>query len=137
MKIEETKIPDVIKETVDKSKLVLANNIISNVYPLFDEVYNSRLTEIEKLKNKLKEKKKEVVSQKNELQQLMENYKKEKKVSKLLDRLEKMISSGLVYDGTIKHETTILLKIIDRLPDDKLDYHLSSTLQTLSKRFSR
>ena len=137
MKIEETTIPNVIEENLDDSKLSLANNIIENVYPLFDEVYGGRIEEIDNIKKELDLKKQQVRVQKEELQELMDNYKKKKKVTKLLDRLDKMISAGLIYDGAIKHETTVLLKIANNLSDDKLDYHLSSTLKTLSKRFSR
>ena len=137
MKIIETNIPNVIPENIDQSKQVLANNIIKNVYPLFNEVYSSHVDEIEKSKKELKEIKDQVYSQKNDLQKLLDIYRTKKKVSKLLDRIEKLINSGLVYDGTLKHETTILLKIVTKLSEEKLDYHLKDTLQTISKRFSQ
>lgn len=137
MKIEETNIPNVIEENLDDSKISLANNIIENVYPLFDEVYGGRIEEIDHIKKDLDLKKQQVRGQKEKLQGLMNDYKKKKKVAKLLDRLEKMITAGLIYEGPIKHETTVLLKVANNLSDDKIDYHLRSTLQTLSKRFSR
>ena len=137
MKIEYTTIPNVVLETIDQAKQVLADSIIQNVYPLFDEVYKSKVAETKKIKKILKEKKNEVVQQKNNLQNLMNKYRKQKKIAKLLNRIEKMITSGLVYDGTLKHETSILLKIIPKLEDEKLDYHLRKTLQTINKRFSR
>ena len=137
MIIEYTNIPNVIPETIEKSKLVLAENIIQNVYPLFDEVYKSKVDNIERVKNKLKTKKEEVSQQKSDLQGLMYAYKRQKKIAKLLDRIDKLITSGLVYDGALKHETTILLKIVPKLENDKLDYHLRQTLQTINKRFSR
>lgn len=137
MKIEETPIPNVLEENIDDSKLILANNIIENVYPLFDEVYSSRIEEIDNVKKDLDLKKQQVRVQKEELEKLMNEYKRKKKVAKLLDRLEKMITAGLIYDGAIKHETIVLLKVANNLQDDKIDYHLRSTLQTLSKRFSR
>jgi ATP-dependent Lon protease len=137
MIIEQTNIPNVIPETINKSKQVLAENIIQNVYPLFDEVYKSKVDSIERVKEELKAKKEKVTQQKNELQAIMNNYKRQKKITKLLDRIEKLITSGLVYDGTLKHETMILLKIITKLENEKLDYHLQSTLQTINKRFSR
>jgi len=133
---EETNIPNVIPDNIDKAKKVLAENVIQSVYPLFDEVYHANISEIEKLNNELKEKRKLVYSEKNDLQNLIDTYKVKKKVSKLLERIEKLINSGLVYDGTLKHETTILLKIATKLSEDKLDYHLKDTLQTISKRFS-
>lgn len=137
MKIEETPIPNVLEENIEDSKLILANNIIENVYPLFDEVYSSRIEEIDNVKKDLDIKKQQVRVQKEELQVLMNEYKRKKKVAKLLDRLDKMVTAGLIYDGAIKHETIVLLKVANNLSDDKIDYHLRSTLKTLSKRFSR
>lgn len=137
MIIQETNIPNVVPEIINESKQVLAENIIQNVYPLFDEVYKSQVDNIGKVEKKLKVKKDEVGQQKNELKSLMNEYTKLKKVSKLLDRIEKLITSGLVYDGTLKHETTILLKIVNKLGSEKLDYHLRQTLSTINKRFAR
>jgi ATP-dependent Lon protease len=137
MNIIETNIPNVVPDNIPKSKEVLANSIITNVYPLFNEVYNTRVDEIDTLKKQLDNKKELVKKHKTTLEQFMNEYKRKKKVSKLLDRIEKLISSGLVYDGTLKHETVVLLKIISKLSDEKLDYHLKDTMRTISKRFSR
>ena len=137
MNIVETNIPNVVPENIPKSKTVLADNIIANVYPLFNEVYNTRVEEIDILKKQLATKKELVQKHKMTLEQLMDEYKRKKKITKLLDRIEKLIASGLVYDGTLKHETVVLLKIITKLSNDKLDYHLKDTLRTISKRFSR
>jgi len=137
MIITETNIPNVIPENIPRSKTVLADNIIANVYPLFNEVYTTRVDEIDSLKKQLAIKKEMVQKHKLALEQMMSEYKRMKKVSKLLDRIEKLITTGLVYDGTLKHETVILLKIATKLSNDKLDYHLKDTLRTISKRFSR
>ena len=137
MKIVETKIPNVVPETIDKAKHVLADNIIKNVYPLFNEVYHSKVDGINKLKQQYDAKRDMVAKEKETLESIMAEYKRKKKISKLLDRIEKLVTSGLVYDGHLKNETTILLKIVNKLPNDKLDYHLRDTLQTISKRFSR
>lgn len=137
MIIVETNIPNVLPDNIDESKTVLANNIIANVYPLFNEVYSTRVEEIDNLKALLKEKRDLVIKHKTTLEQMMLEYKKKKKVSKLLDRIEKLITTGLIYDGTLKHETIILLKIVNKLSDEKIDYHLKDTLRTISKRFSR
>lgn len=137
MIIEETKIPNVITENIEESKMILSENIIQNIYPLFDEIYSSQIDGIDICKKEFTTKKQKVLEQKNELQVLVDLYKKKKKVTKLLNRIEKLITSGLVYDGALKHETTILLKIATKLSDEKLDYHLRETLKTISKRFSR
>ena len=137
MNIIETNIPNVTSENISHSKTVLADNIIANVYPLFNEVYTTRVDEIEKLKEELAKKKDLVQKHKVALEQMMSEYKKNKKISKLLDRIEKLITTGLVYDGTLKHEMVVLLKIATKLSDEKIDYHLKDTLRTISKRFSR
>jgi hypothetical protein len=51
--------------------------------------------------------------------------------------VEQLVESGLVYDGTLKHETVILLKIIDKLSSENLDQQLSKTIQMINKRFSK
>jgi len=137
MEISETTIPDVSIQNLDQSKIVLAESIIQNVYPLFDEVFNTKVEELQELQDFLKERKTKVKEEKDNLQALVNSYSRQKKVAKLLTRIENMVTSGLVYEGSLKNETTILLKIVSKLSDEKLDYHLKSTLRTISKRFSR
>jgi len=137
MFIEETKIPNVSKENIEESKVILAESVIQNVYPLFNEVYTGHVEEVKRLSKTLQDRKKNILAAKDELEKLFSEYKKMKKISKLLSRIEKLVNSGLIHDGSLKHETTILLKIITKLPDEKLDYHLKSTLRTISKRFSK
>jgi hypothetical protein len=137
MNITETNIPDVTIDNIPLSKRILADNIIKNVYPLFDGVYTEKLDVIGRLKSQLKVRKTELHSQKESMQQTMAEYTRKKKISKLLDRVEQLVESGLVYDGTLKHETVILLKIIDKLSSENLDQQLSKTIQMINKRFSK
>jgi hypothetical protein len=137
MKIEDTHIPNIIPENIDKAKLNLADNIIHNVYPLFDDVYLTKRNEINALKEQLKAKRNRVLNNKKELEDMMLEYQKQKKISKLLSRVEKLVDSGLIYDGGLRHEMVILLKVVNRLNNEKLDQHLRETLQTISKRFSK
>ena len=137
MIIVETEHPDVTNSNIDTSKITLAENIIKNVYPLFDDVYTEKVSQVKKLSKLLDTRKKKVVENKNNLEIMMGKYERKKKVAKLLSRLEKLVDSGLVYDGHLKSETIVLLKIIDKLPDDKLDHHLTETLKIIGKRFSK
>jgi hypothetical protein len=137
MKIIETEIPDITETNLDESKVILADNIIKNVYPLFDDVYTEKVSQSKRLKKLYSERKDKVMTNKKNIEVMMKQYEKKKKVSKLLSRLEKLVDSGLVYDGHLKNETIVLLKIIDKLPDDKLEYHLAETLKIIGKRFSR
>jgi len=137
MKVIETTIPDVHKENINQSKIVLADNIIRNIYPLFDEIFSSKINLVKDLKEEYEIKKTQVLESKIKLEQSIKSYKKKQKLSKLLDRINKLVSSGLIYDGNLKHEMIILLKIIDTLPEEKLDYHLANILKIIGKRFSR
>lgn len=137
MNITETRIPDVTKYNISSNKETIADNIIQNVYPLFDEIYNAKMEQVIQLRNKIKTGRAKIISEKETMQQLMIAYKKEKKVTKVLERIEKLVQAGLTHDGTMKNETVILLKIIDKLPEDKLNLQLSKTMQILNKRFSQ
>jgi len=137
MNIIETKIPDVHEENINQSKVVLADNIIRNIYPLFDEIFSTKVEQVNKLEKVLESKQVQVLESKRQLEQGIKDYKKKQKESKLLDRINKLVSSGLIHDGNLKHEMVILLKIIDTLTEEKLDYHLANTLKIIGKRFSR
>lgn len=137
MKIEETQYPDVSKSNLNEAKVVLADNIIKNVYPLFDDVYIQKLEEIKKLESILEGKKLQVKEQKEQLEKLLNSYNKKIKVTNLLGRLQKLVESGLVYDGTLRNDTVLLLKVIDKLSEEKIDYHIKQTIKLISTRFSR
>ena len=137
MKIIETNIPDVTENNVDLHKKTIAESIMKNVYPLFDEVYKAKISQVTDLKTRIQTGKAKMKTEKETMQQLMVAYKKEKKIAKILERIENLIRAGLTYDGTMKHETVILLKIIDKLPQEKLDFQLAKTMQILNKRFSQ
>ena len=137
MILQETTIPDVVSENLDQSKLTLANNVIKNVYPLFDEVQREKRREVKELEKQLQEAKNQVQQRKQILEKLLNDYNRQKKVRKLLNRVERLVNSGLIYDGTLRNDTRILLKVIPKLTDEKLDFHLQDVLKTINKRFSK
>lgn len=136
MNIVETSIPDVTKENIDRTKLDLSERIVKNVYPLLSEVYHEELSRVKELEKELKQKSRLIRESKDNIEGRMKVYNKKKKAKKLVDRISKLVSSGLVYDGTLKNEIIVLLKVIESLSDDKLDYHLKQTLRMISKRFT-
>ena len=135
MRLLVTNIPDVTDTNVIESKMILSENIIRNVYPLFDEVLNEKIQRYQELEGKLLTVRKKVLKKKNSLEHLMSEYKRKQKESKRLARVEKLVQAGLIYDPTLKNEIIILLRIVDKLPEDKLDYHLKKTLNVIHKRF--
>lgn len=136
MRILDTGVPDVDVKNIDESKLELSNKIIKMVYPLLDELYSDRQKKISNLKEELEKKTIRVTKEKNDLEQLVINHNKQQKINKLLERISRIISSGLANSGSYRHETIILLRVIDTLSNDKLNYHLSETIKTINKRFS-
>ena len=132
----QTTIPDVTETNLNEAKLNLSDNIINNVYPLFDDIIESRLQNTDKLELKLKAIREKVIEKKNEIEYLMAEHKRKQKVSKLLYRLEKLVKSGLIYDGSLKNETIILLKVVHTLDEKRLDMQLEQSLSILSKRFA-
>ena len=133
MKIIETNIPDVNRD-IDTAKINLADKIIGNIHPLLDDIYTEKVSRIDILDKELSIKKRKVQEQKVSLESLLNEYKLKQKRKKLLDRIDKLVSRGLA--GTTKNETVILLKIIDKLPHDKLDFHLKNTMKLISSRFT-
>lgn len=137
MEIIDTKIPDVTVHNIDESKQILANNIISNVYPLFNDLHKGKEKEAIKYKDSILKLKSVLKHEKDSIDALLVRYSKAKKISKILDRIKMMIKSGLINDGSLKHETVILLKILNRLPSGKLDEQLNKTMVLLNKRFAK
>jgi len=137
MRLVNSNIPDVTKSNIDESKQILANNIINNVYPLFDEIQKAKDDNLGTIKYNISKTTKALRAEKENLEVLMRGYKRKKKVSKLLERVQSLINAGLVYDSSIKHEMIILLKVVDKLSEDKIEMHLGKTMHILSKRFSR
>lgn len=136
MNIVETSVPDVTKENIDRTKLDLSERIVKNVYPLLSEIYHEELSRVRELEKELKRKSRLIRESKENIEGRIEFYNKKKKTKKLVDRISKLVSSGLVYDGVLKSEVVILLKVIESLSDDKLDHHLKQTLRMISKRFT-
>ncbi len=137
MNIIETKIPDVTENNIEESKEILANNIIANVYPLFSDMHKGKEKEVLRYKDNLTKLQSVLKYEKESLDALLVRYSKAKKISKILDRIKMMVDSGLMNDGSLKHETVILLKILQRLPGEKLDEQLNKTMSILNKRFAK
>ena len=137
MKIIETDIYDITPDTLDESKVSIADNILNLVGPLFD----SEIRESSKNLPKFKKKKEDIESQlektKEELKTLQIEFGREEKRKKLLNRIRQLMEVGLTADPSMKSEVIILLKVIDKLEDNLLDEHIERMVKSISKRFSK
>ncbi len=135
MKITTTNIPEVVVN-MEKSKTELANSVIEEIYPLLNEAYSSRIDLVENFDVIIQSKKSKVQINKLEIESLVEKLNKKKKIKKLLEKINELISSGLVQDGRLRSETINMLQIVDMLPEDQLDTHLNTVVSNITKRFS-
>ena len=135
MNIIETKIPDIDIENIDQSKVNFANKVIYNVAPLFNDLRQGKIEEYESSSIKSRQLKKKILASKSNLETLFDQYKRKQKIKKLLERIEKLVSLGIINEGQSKQETVVLLKIVDNLSIEKLNFHLKDTMNTISKRF--
>lgn len=136
MIFQETNISDVNDKNIDESKLRLAENVINTIYPKFEKKCSEKNNELEHLKEDLYNKKIEINNRKEHLQNLLEDFDRRKKVLKLVNRIERIISAGAASDGSIRHEMIVLLKVCETMNDDKLERNLERTKKILKKRYS-
>jgi len=137
MKIIESKIPDITESNLDYTKIELANEVISNMKPLFATEYKTVKNSVKKLTSDLEKTKSEILSNKNTLQSFSEKIERKKKIKILIDRINNYINISKGHDIGLRHEMVVLLKVIDTLDDKTLEYHMEKTLKAISKRFAK
>ena len=137
MKINITNIPDVNTENLDLAKVELANKVIRKFYPIVDKVYNDRVLKIKKLELLLQKNNVKINKEKSESEKLLIDYKRKEKIKTILERISKLVSSGLINETSAKKEMIVVLKNLDTLSDEKLNLYLNETLKILDKRFSK
>jgi len=135
MKILNTNIKDIDIKNVDNNKVNIANRIIKRIRPLFNELHTDKKTQLSILEKDIINNKKSLNEQKKELEELVKEYNKKKKVKKLVERIAKLINSGFIHDGHLKSQNIVLLKIINNLSNEKLDQHLYETIKMINSRF--
>jgi len=135
MKIIETKYPDIDKDNIEQATSALGNRIIENISPILDEYYQGKSGQLKDLVLEFQQLSKKVLTKKELMENLMVKMGRMKKVKKLLDKASRLISSGFAHDSSFRNEMIVLLKVIDNLPNDKLDYHLNEITKMINRRF--
>ena len=135
MIIRDTGIPDITHETIDKAKLNLSNKLLTKMHPLFDEASITKREEINEARKTLDNIKLDVSEMKFTLEELQDQYTKNKLMKQLLNKMTVLVDSGLIYDGTLKNQTVILLKMMDKLDVQKLKQNINEIDVIIKKRF--
>ena len=89
MEIVDTRIPDVSMNNIDESKQILANNIIANIYPLFNDLHKGKEKEAVKYKDSILKLKSVLKHEKDSIDALLVRYSKAKKISKIMLAFER------------------------------------------------
>ena len=76
MKITETNIPDIDVSNIDKSKINLAEKIMYNINPLFDDLHQSRTKDYKEKLSEFKKIRNNVLSNKTEIETLFDHFKR-------------------------------------------------------------
>ena len=136
MNIITTSIPDIDKNNLDQEKLDIGVKIIESVKPLLDDEYRRKRSKIKELVIEIKQLRTKVLEVKERISRLMKKYEREKKINKIIKLTTKLVSTGLIHKGQMRNETIVLLKMLDKVQDSKLDHHLSQIQRNFSKRFA-
>jgi septal ring factor EnvC (AmiA/AmiB activator) len=136
MRIIETDLNDIEETNLNESKINIANEIISFIYPLLSSDYKKKIKEIQELKIYIEKKQSKIKSEKTKLQSLLKELNKKHAESKLLKKMGKLIQTGLVQDK-MKKEMVVLLNSFEHLQEDKITTYLNETIKIISQKFAK
>lgn len=135
MRIIQTGIPNIVTDNIDKSKLDLADKVIELAFPLLNKEYQDKVNEITILRKQFSSVKKKIDSRKELLEELMLKYNKQKAIKRILDEVSNLIDSkSIIFEGSLKNEIVVLLKVIDTLNEERLSRQLQELRVLNTKR---
>jgi hypothetical protein len=136
MRIVETFVPDIIDSNIDQQKVLLSNRILSLVTPLLDGVVSKRVEERNALIFEFENNQKKISREKSELERLSRIYEKEKKIKNIFDAISNIDFVKFEYNKSLKNEVVVLLRIIEKLPEEKISSYLQNILKISNKTIS-
>lgn len=137
MNIEILSLPDMTKNNIQESKVLLADSIIENIYPLFDNIFMERKNKVEELSFDLKRREEILSKKKTNVEQMIKQYHREKLIVNLLSEIENLVHSGLVNDSGTRHQVIVLIKTIDKLTEENINKRILDVKRILGKKFSK
>jgi len=137
MKITETDIIDVTEENVDKRKVELADVIVSKFEPLFRDMYDKKEEVIKSSDSDLERNKQKISKEKDEIKSLLNDYERRKKLKKALDIVSKVDPVKLEYNRSLKNETVVFLRVMEKLSPEKISSYLQDITKISNKTISK
>jgi hypothetical protein len=135
MYLDITNIADINLYKTDpiKAKERLATNIISLMGPMVDETIREKKNTVKKNQRQLKMIVNNIDEIKEQLQDLVNKYNVLKLKKSLLTIIEKLISSGLIYQSTLTVEVKKILMDIHKLEAKELNIFYKKLSLVLDK----
>jgi hypothetical protein len=137
MKIIETTIPDVTEENLDEKKVKLADTVLSSFEPLLAEMHVKKSEEEKNLTSQIEANKERISQEKVEIQTLLNEYEKEKKIRKTLEAVSNVDPVKLEYNRSLKSEIVVFLRIMEKLSLEKVSSYLQDIIKISNKTVSK
>jgi len=135
MKIIESNIND-IPNDLKEVKSDLINNVIEYIQPLFSTEYIQKLKEIKKLRKNIELKKEQIKQERQELEKIKNLLDKKIKKHTLLEKINKLIMSGLVHNS-MKKELIVLLKTFEEMGYERIHSYLNEVMKIINQKFAK
>lgn len=136
MIIRETNISDIDYQNVDLFKTELADKIISGVVPLFYPIITEKVDRLKETRTDIIKMRKKIVKEKKELIKIQKNHQKQKKIHLLVNRIEQLLTLKIDDDKQLIAEITTVLKKMNDLSDEKLEFYISEMMRIMTRKFS-
>lgn len=137
MKIIVSNIPVVDHNDTDREKVHIMDSILENIKPLFDEIRPEKEEEIKAIKSNIEDINKKRQQLKNIISKLSNEYEIELVKQKLLQRISKLIKSGIALDTQIKKEILIILKVIPKMTKQQLEQNSRKILDIFNNKINK
>lgn len=125
-----------LKDNTEKLKKRIAEDVIFNSKLLYGSKEKKLGETLKSLKKEINDTGNSLKKQQDEIQMLMSEQKRKIKIKTLLEKTKQLISSGLVErNSNLKKEIKIILKVVEELPEEKLDYHILDMMKVLNRSF--
>jgi len=137
MLISNLGIPDSTVKDIDEYKTRFADDIVSAMIPFVNKEVSEKLENLKKLRKNVKRKSNQIILLKKQIDSTRRVLDRKRKVKILLDRASKLVALKALDDDNVKREMTVMLKIIDDLPEEKIDFYVSEMMRIITNKFSK
>jgi len=136
MIILDTNISDINYQNVDLFKTELADKVISGVIPLFYPIITKKVDKLKETRIEIVKMRKQIVKEKKELIKIQKNHCRQKKIHLLVNRIEQLLTLKIDDDKQLIAEITTVLKKMNDLSDEKLEFYISEMMRIMTRKFS-